>query len=309
MNEFRIIPGYEGYCVNQSGITKSIERDLMLRQYPLDGYLIVDTFRGSRTETLPVHRAVALAWIVNPRPEDFNLVNHRDGIRTNNWWENLEWTDYSGNNYHAVNTGLRVDNIGCKIRDFTTGEVVDFPSMAQAAEAMGLPKDAPIERLRPKMFGKLIADRYEFRFANDPTPWFYESRTELVPPSRYKVDVQHSDGQVREVYSNRALLKDYQLYDSPYGKSIPALAQFGNERHPDLEFIVHDSYALAPFRTERQTKESIPIKISAACFDQTLEFSSLTQCANYFSVDRSTVLSRLNTDKDYDGWTFTQLPL
>lgn len=178
--EFREIPGYSKYGVTKSGVIKSFERDLILRQYWLDGYRIVDTFRGSATETLPVHRAVALVWVVNSDPERLTIVNHKDGNRANNWFENLEWTDYSGNNYHAVNSGLRSDNIPCKVRDFTDGIVYEFNSMAQAAEYMGLSKDTPFCMLRPKMFGKLVKDRYEFRQAGDTESWFYESRSEKI---------------------------------------------------------------------------------------------------------------------------------
>lgn len=303
--EFRAIPGYNQYGVTRSGAVKSFERELILRQYWLDSYLIVDTFRGSLTETLPVHRAVALAWVGNPDPGRFTIVNHLDGNRTNNWFENLEWTDYSGNNYHAVNTGLRSDNIPCRVRDFQTGQVFEFSSMAQAAEFMGLSKDTPYCMLRPKMFGKLVADRYEFRQSGDPESWFYENRSTAVPPARYMVEVKEPDGSTREVFSTRALLKEYQLYDAPEGKSIPALAAFGNQRYPDREFTVRDSYAEATHRDLRQTKGSASMSIHAHRGNERLTFTSLTQCASHFEVDRSSITNRLNNGKTLDGWTFT----
>lgn len=309
MNEkFRVIPGYEGYCVSKDGVVMSLVRDLVLRQYLLNGYLIVDTFRGALTETLPVHRAVALAWVNNPNPESFTVVNHRDGNPMNNEWKNLEWTTYSGNNYHAVNFGLRNDNIPCKVRNFITKNVHEFSSMAQASEFMGLPKDAPIERLYPKMFGKLIRACYEFRFADDPTPWFYETRSKIIAPSRYMVIVTEPDGSTKEIYSNREMLRQYQLYDSP-GKSIPALAQYASQIYPDKRFNVRDSYVEKQFRLRRNTKASIAQPIRANRCDEQMTFESLTKCANYFQVDRSSILNRLDNGKELDGWTFAQLPL
>lgn len=306
--EIRAIPGYQEYGVTEYGIVVSFQRNLILNWYILNGYLVVDTFRGSLTETLPVHRAVALAWVHNTNLELFQIVNHRDGNPMNNYRENLEWTNHSGNNYHAVNTGLRNDNISCRVRDFYSKEVFYFSSMAQAAEFMGLPKDAPYERLCPKMFGKLIADRYEFRYANDPTPWFYENRSELVPPSRFMVTVKEPTGEIRDVFSNRALLQDYQLYGSP-GKSIQALAEYGNQIYPDREFVVRDSYIEQRHRETRNTQESRTMPVTAFNGKETLPFSSLTQCAKHFQVDRSSILGRLNNGKDLDGWTFTQMPL
>lgn len=304
MQEYRAIPGYDAYGVNDYGVVVSFERNIVLSQYLLNGYFIVDTFRGSLTETLPVHRAVALAWVLNPDPERFTMVNHLDGHPLNNWRGNLEWTDASGNNYHAVNNGLRVDNIPCKVRDFETGEILQFSSMAQAAEFMGLGKDTPAEMLRPKQFGKLISNRYEFRFMDDPEPWFYENRTERVGPARYLVEVREPDGSVKEVFSTRTLLKEYQLYRSPT-KSIPALAEYGNKIYPDKEFVVHDSYVKEPYRVRTATRESKAVSITAIKRGQRLDFPSLTQCARHFGVDRSTIQNRLNSDLDLDGWTFT----
>jgi hypothetical protein len=303
--EFRAIPGYNQYGVTRSGVVKSFERDLILRQYWLDSYLIVDAFRGSLTETLPVHRAVALAWVGNPDSTRFTIVNHRDGNRANNWFENLEWTDYSGNNYHAVNNGLRLDNIPCRVRDFQTGEVFEFSSMAQAAEFMGLSKDTPHCMLRPKMFGKLVADRYEFRQAGDPEPWFYENRKSQISPARYMVEVIETDGSKREVFSTKALLKEYQLYDAPQGKSILALASHGNQLYPDRKFNVRDSYAEATYRKTRKTEGSVAIAIQAQRNNESLTFDSLTRCASHFGVDRSSITARLNNGKALDGWTFT----
>lgn len=306
--DYRVIPGYEGYAVTKTGIIKSIERDLILKQYLLNGYFIVDTFRGSMTETLPVHRAVALAWVKNENPEEFEIVNHRDGNPLNNDASNLEWTDCSGNNYHAVNNGLRNDNIPCKLRDFHTGRIYEFSSLAQAAEFMGLRKDTSYFQLQPKMFGRLILGRYEFRFKKDPTPWFYENRKERVSPSRYMVTVIESDGSSKEIYSNLELMKAYQLYGSPKGKSIPALVEYANQIYPDKKFYFRDSYAESQFRVRRETNPSRVMPIVAKRSSDQLLFSSLSKCAQHFDVDRSSIQNRLINGRNLDGWTFTQLP-
>lgn len=307
-NEFRVIPGYVGYSVNEVGVIKSIELNLVLSQYLLNGYLIVDTFRGAITETLPVHRAVALAWVPNPDPTRLTIVNHLDGIPLHNERWNLEWTDYSGNNYHAVNNGLRRDNVPCRVRDFHTGEIMSFSSIAQAAEFMGLRKDTPLISLRPKMFGKLVNDRYEFRTFDDPTPWFYEYRDSRISPSRYMVMVVEPNGAISEVYSTRELLKAYQLYDAP-SQSITALAEYGNEIYSNREFVVRDSYHEHQHKTPRQTRGSVTMPIVAQNNDSVEYFPSLTQAAKHFNVDRSSITSRLNSGKDLNGWTFTQKPL
>ncbi|AHA46352.1 HNH homing endonuclease [Insectomime virus] len=52
-----------------------------------------------------VHRIVATAFLAPPLPSQ-NIVNHIDGIKTNNHKDNLEWTTPSANSRHAHETGL-----------------------------------------------------------------------------------------------------------------------------------------------------------------------------------------------------------
>lgn len=300
--EFRIIPGYETYAVSESGIVVNTKTSSEVRQYLLNGYAIVDAFYGSRTETLPVHRAVALAWVSNPDPSTRTMVNHIDGNTINNWYGNLEWVTCSENNYHAVNSGLRSDNICCTVRDFETGVITPFNSMSQAAEFMGLNKATTIHQLLPKKFGALVAGRYEVRQEGDDTPWFYESRTEKVS-ARYQVVVTDSTGNKKEIYSTGNMLKELDLYKSPT-KAIPGLAEYARLTHPDKQIEVNDSYALERNRVHRPTRRSFRMGVVAENGSKRLEFSSISDCARNFGVDRSTIMNRLDSEVMLDGWKF-----
>lgn len=174
---------------------------------------------------------------------------------------------------------------------------------------MGLRKDAPYEMLRPKMFGKLVNDRFELRYRGDPTPWFYENRTELVPPSRYMVTVLKPDSTSEEIYSTKVLLKTYQLYASP-SRSIPDLVEYARRIYPEYVFIVRDSYKEDQYREVRNTKGSVRMEILACYQGMYMQtFASLTKCAEYFKVDRSTIQNKVDKPTDLFGWTFrSKLP-
>lgn len=74
------------------------------------GYLVfyyLDAFNKT-TRIQMVHTAVAEAFIPNPDPEKYTLVNHLDGNKANPIVSNLEWTDKSGNGDHAYMHGLSI---------------------------------------------------------------------------------------------------------------------------------------------------------------------------------------------------------
>jgi hypothetical protein len=308
-DEYRVIPGYEGYEVNENGVVRSIANNKQLYQYSLNGYVAVNTFRGAATETLPIHRAVALAWIPNKDPEGFPIVNHKDGNPLNSNRYNLEWVNHSMNNYHAVNNGLRSDNIPCRIRDVESGTIRRFESLAQAAVYMGLSKDAPKEQLFPKRFGWLINGKFELKLIGDDTPWFYEKHDSIMKPARYRVLVQFKNGQCEEYFTGKELLKAFQLYDSPYGHSIDGLVKYAGERFPDLVITVEDSSCKTQTLPVRNTAPSVRQTVKALSENEALEFASLRSCARHFNVDRSVIKNRLNTNIKLDEWTFVTASL
>ena len=120
------------------------------------------------------------------------------------------------------------------------------------------------------------------------------------------VIVKYPDGTIKEIFSTRALLKEYQLYKAPYGKSIPDLVKHAKELLPQLEFIVRDAYSEHKERIHRATKGSRTRKITAFSGDEKLEFSSMTECAAYFNVDRVVIRLRLENGQDYKGWYFIE---
>ncbi|MRN38568.1 HNH endonuclease [Neisseria sp. N95_16] len=87
------------------------------------GYACVKLASKRRRHCL-VHRLVAEAFVVNPDPNKYNVVNHLDANRLNNVSSNLEWCSTKQNLAHARALGRMVYNkptLGRKLKGQRVG--------------------------------------------------------------------------------------------------------------------------------------------------------------------------------------------
>lgn len=115
------IAGYEGYYqVSNYGNVKSLDRIVQSKQMQKSikgkvlkkslmkiGYCSVNLCIKGKCRQSLIHRMVGMAFI--PNPENKKEINHKNGIRHDNYYENLEWVTSRENQLHKYRV-LKIDH-------------------------------------------------------------------------------------------------------------------------------------------------------------------------------------------------------
>jgi len=98
-----------------------------LKGYRTTSLCLLDGCRVSR----PIHTLVCLAFL-GPRPSARHECNHKNGIKSDNRIENLEWVTKHENIMHAVRTGLLKPGKGRRYTPEQEVKIMDYSNTALA---------------------------------------------------------------------------------------------------------------------------------------------------------------------------------
>jgi hypothetical protein len=95
--QWAAIDGYKNYQVSWWGRVRNDKTARILKgRVNPNGYMSVKlSKKSSKAKIHYIHQLVAREWVSNP--EQKRCVDHVDGSRTNNHWENLRYATHSEN--------------------------------------------------------------------------------------------------------------------------------------------------------------------------------------------------------------------
>ena len=138
---WRPVVGYEDlFEVSTRGRVRSKKTGkIKIASKGAGGYVKIKITKNYSQRLLSVHRLVAEAFL--EKPDGKNEVNHKDGDKTNNCADNLEWVTKSENMNHAYRTGLQRTTRNGKVKSVVClNDGKFFGTISEASEYYGVSK-------------------------------------------------------------------------------------------------------------------------------------------------------------------------
>jgi predicted XRE-type DNA-binding protein len=103
---FKKLKSFPMYRIYEDGkIYSNYRNKYKAPEVSKNGYLRVQLIQDKTRKKFSIHKLVALLFLKNSN--NFPVINHKDGNKTNNHYSNLEWCTWRHNNKHAYDVGLK----------------------------------------------------------------------------------------------------------------------------------------------------------------------------------------------------------
>ena len=143
MEKWKRIDGFPLYAVSNYGRIKSYNNyhrrcrmRILKPNMTQGGYVIIALSDSGKRTTTTVSRLVAKAFV--PNPENKPEINHKNGVKSDNFYLNLEWMTSSENKLHAYHNGLMKPRSGesCGLSRLTEEDVREIRGLAKENPSM-----------------------------------------------------------------------------------------------------------------------------------------------------------------------------
>lgn len=308
------IPGYTNYAINEMGVVINVNIGAPLKdKIDPNGYITNSIYDPDKKAFISARKHICLARTFIPNPKFKEMVNHIDGIKSNNALTNLEWVTPKENSEHAAKLNLAAMSIPCKLRDIYTNEVFDFYNISQAAAFLKYGSSLPytVKYINGKKVPLLLRKRYELKIEPEfNEPWYYTEATGVKLDSKGPFEIRNTkSGEIKVFDSLEAIsgflnVKVGRVYTANLTNGKRELNGWQIRPQPLKPTKWPDDY--------RVTKncENILFTIFNVKTKIVEECSSRVSLAKRFRVDKSTITKRTIDGKLInDEWKVFQMPM
>lgn len=135
---FRSIEGYDRYQISESGKLYDKKLERFIKPIFKKGYYALSLMGNDGwRKNVSRHRLVAKAFLLNDDEVNKTHVNHKNGVKGEDHFLNLEWCTPSYNRIHAIENGLAVLNKSVLVID-ECGEEEVFSSIKMVAKELDI---------------------------------------------------------------------------------------------------------------------------------------------------------------------------
>ena len=138
-----------------------IKEKVIANALSTDGYCVLGIWKNGVMKRTSQHRLVAEAFI--PNPYNKPVVNHINGIKTDNRVENLEWCTHAENLNHAFETGLRIPKSYDKNARFhlTEQDFLNIKELYKTNTVFNIAKNYKLKRIQ--VYQILLGEKITYR--------------------------------------------------------------------------------------------------------------------------------------------------
>lgn len=176
--EFRVIDGYDNYCISNYGRCYSLFSKKFLKARDNGhGYLYCEIYKDGKRKKFYIYRLVALHFI--PNPLNKLEVNHKDLNKNNNCVHNLEWVTPKENISHAHKNGAFKETVEKLIvpviRYSNEGSIIDvFHSRIECSKSLNIKLSTVKECIRKNR--KMLNTGFYFRSLTKKEFLYYKNK-------------------------------------------------------------------------------------------------------------------------------------